>query len=53
MLPASYRERSSSSSATRIYNDLLFTLNQYALQTGFVQNIIIRGEEWLKNPFIG
>ncbi len=31
-----------------IFNDYLFRLNQIALQTDFVQNIVISGEEFLK-----
>jgi cytochrome c-type biogenesis protein len=35
-----------------IFNDYLFKLNQFALQTTFVQEIIIKGEEFLKQLFI-
>ena len=35
-----------------IFNDYLFKLNQIALQTDFVQNVVIRGEEFLKKAFI-
>ncbi|MCH8328865.1 MAG: DUF255 domain-containing protein [Nanoarchaeota archaeon] len=35
-----------------IFNDYLYNLNQFALQTDYVQNIIIKGEEFLKNILI-
>lgn len=35
-----------------IFNDYLFRLNQLALQTGYVQDIIIKGEEFLKGILI-
>ncbi len=31
------------------FNDYLYKLNQYALQTQFVQDVIIKGEEFLKS----
>ncbi len=34
-----------------IFNDYLFALNQYSLQTGYVQDLIIKGEDFLKNLF--
>ena len=35
-----------------IFNDCLYRLNQFALQTDFVQNTIIRGEEFLKKILV-
>ncbi|MBC8500205.1 MAG: DUF255 domain-containing protein [Nanoarchaeota archaeon] len=35
-----------------IFNDYLYRLNQLALQSTYVQEIIIKGEEFLKNLFI-
>ena len=35
-----------------IFNDYLYKLNQFSLQSTYVQEIIIRGEEFLKNLFI-
>lgn len=35
-----------------IFNDYLYQLNKFALQTNFVQNVIIGGEEWLKNLIV-
>ena len=34
-----------------IFNDLLYTLNRFSLQTGYVQELIIQGEEFLKALF--
>lgn len=35
-----------------IFNDYLYKLNQFALQTNYVQNIMIKGEEFLKNILV-
>ncbi|MCH8329666.1 MAG: ABC-2 family transporter protein, partial [Nanoarchaeota archaeon] len=35
-----------------IFNDYLYKLNQFALQTDYVQNIIVKGEEFLKNILV-
>lgn len=35
-----------------IFNDYLYRLNQLALQSTYVQEIIISGEEFLKNLFV-
>ncbi len=35
-----------------IFNDYLFKLNQIALQTDFVQNTLIKAEEFLKNVLV-
>jgi hypothetical protein len=37
---------------TLIFNDYLYKLNQFALQTGYVQDFLIRGEEFLKETFL-
>lgn len=37
---------------TLIFNDYLYKLNQFALQTDYVQDFLIRGEEFLKETFI-
>ena len=36
-----------------IFTDFLFSLNQIALQSSFVQNVVIQGEEYLKDLFLG
>ncbi len=35
-----------------IFNDYLYRLNQYALQTTYVQDIILQGEQFIKNIFL-
>jgi len=35
-----------------IYFDFLFALNEYALQSEYVQKVIISGEEFLKKVFL-
>jgi len=35
-----------------IFQDYLFQLNKFTLQSGYVQKIIVNGEEWLKNLFL-
>jgi uncharacterized protein YyaL (SSP411 family)/cytochrome c biogenesis protein CcdA len=35
-----------------IFNDLLYRLNQLTFETGYVQNLIVRGEEILQNVLI-